>query len=90
MANADEVGKAFIGYYYQLFEQNRPALSSLYQDQSMLTFEGQKFQGTQAIVNKLTSLQFGLCKVTLATQDFQPSISGGILVFVTGTIQVSH
>ena len=54
----------------------------------MLTFEGQKFQGAQAIVAKLNGLQFGLCKITLATQDFQPSISGGILVFTTGNIQV--
>jgi hypothetical protein len=54
----------------------------------MLTFEGQKFQGAQAIVTKLTGLAFGICKITLATQDFQPSISGGILVFTTGIIQV--
>ncbi|GAX75491.1 hypothetical protein CEUSTIGMA_g2934.t1 [Chlamydomonas eustigma] len=83
----EAVGKAFISYYYQLFEQNRPALATLYQEQSMLTFEGNKFQGAQAIVGKLTTLQFGLCKITLATQDFQPSISGGILVFTTGNIQ---
>lgn len=100
--------QAFIAYYYQLFEQNRPGLGNLYQDASeriggsianeriitlgaaagMLTFEGQKFQGAQAIVAKLNGLQFGLCKITLATQDFQPSISGGILVFTTGNIQV--
>jgi hypothetical protein len=61
----------FFRYYYQLFEQNRSALGNLYQDQSMLTFEGQKFMGAAAIVQKLQGLQFGQCKVVLATQDFQ-------------------
>ena len=88
MSDPDTVGKAFIGYYYQLFETNRPALGNLYQDASMLTFEGTKFLGAAAIVGKLQGLPFGACKVTLATQDFQPSISGGILVFTTGGIQV--
>jgi hypothetical protein len=32
-------------------------------------------------------LAFGPCKITLSTQDFQPSISQGILVFTTGNIQ---
>mmetsp|Transcript_12246 Transcript_12246/g.29856 ORF Transcript_12246/g.29856 Transcript_12246/m.29856 type:complete len:123 (-) Transcript_12246:1657-2025(-) len=86
MADAEAVGSAFISYYYQLFESNRPALGTLYQDQSMLTFEGQKFQGTQNILGKLQQLPFGACKVNLSSKDFQPSISGGIMVFVTGNI----
>jgi hypothetical protein len=54
----------------------------------MFTFEGAKCQGAQAIVAKLTSLPFNQCKVTPASMDFQPSISGGIIVFVTGHVQV--
>jgi hypothetical protein len=83
-----EPPQAFISYYYQLFESNRPALGTLYQEQSMLTFEGQKFQGTQNIINKLQQLPFGACKVNLSSKDFQPSVSGGIMVFVTGNIAV--
>ncbi len=75
-------------YYYQLFETNRQSLAPLYQDASMLTFEGQKFQGAAAIVGKLSQLPFGLCKVHIASKDFQPSVSGGIMVFVTGNIAV--
>ncbi|KAF8071157.1 NTF2A [Scenedesmus sp. PABB004] len=86
MADPEAVGKAFLQYYYQLFESNRPGLSNLYQDGSMLTFEGQKFQGTQAIVGKLTQLPFNQCKVSCVSMDFQPSVSGGIMVFVTGSI----
>eukprot|EP00798_Chlamydomonas_sp_ICE-L_P015889 gene15889-22017_t len=86
----DTVGKAFINYYYQLFESNRSALGTLYQDASMLTFEGSQIKGAQSILAKLSSLPFGACKVTATTQDFQPSISQGILVFVTGSIQTEE
>lgn len=55
----------------------------------MLTFEGQKFQGAQAIVGKLAQLPFNQCKVNPVSMDFQPSVSGGIMVFVTGSIVVS-
>ena len=54
----------------------------------MFTFEGTKCQGPQAIMAKLTSLPFNQCKITPASMDFQPSISGGIIVFVTGHVQV--
>jgi hypothetical protein len=82
--------QAFLNYYYQLFESNRGALGTLYQDQSMLTFEGQKLQGGQAIGQKLGSLPFGACKVAITSKDFQPSVSGGIIVFVTGNLLVSN
>lgn len=80
--------QAFIEYYYNTFSTNRAALGTLYQDASMLTFEGQKFQGPTAIVGKLTTLPFTQCKVAPTSLDFQPSVSGGIIVFVTGSIQV--
>ena len=54
----------------------------------MLTFEGQKFQGSQAIAQKLAALPFAQCKVQPSSMDFQPSVSGGVLVFVTGNIIV--
>lgn len=82
----EAVGKAFLQYYYSLFESNRAGLANLYQDQSMLTFEGSKHQGPQAILQKLNTLPFKQCKVTPASMDFQPSVSGGIIVFVTGHI----
>ena len=80
--------QAFLEYYYGLFGSNRAGLASLYQDQSMFTFEGSKCQGPAAIMAKLTSLPFNQCKITPASMDFQPSISGGIIVFVTGHVQV--
>lgn len=53
-----------------------------------MTFEGQKFQGQQAIIGKFTTLPFQKVAVSKDTIDVQPSISGGILVFVTGKLMV--
>ena len=41
--------QAFTDHYYNTFDTNRPALAGLYQDQSMLTFEGQTFTGAQQV-----------------------------------------
>ena len=145
--------QAFTDHYYATFDTARNNLAGLYQDQSMLTFEGQKFQGTQAvrlaasqlvrrpvggccrareggvgpwlpaaeqlrsnfgrrrrwlsppcagrpsahlpprrtcpqILQKLTSLPFQQCKHHISSLDAQPSLSGGVLVFVTGQLLV--
>lgn len=41
--------QAFTDHYYATFDSNRANLVGLYQDQSLLTFEGQKFQGAQQV-----------------------------------------
>lgn len=85
----DAVAKAFVDHYYSTFDANRANLATLYQDTSMLTFEGQKIQGSANIVAKLTSLPFQQCKHTITTVDCQPSgPTGGMLVFVSGNLQV--
>ena len=38
--SADEVAKAFIPHYYNLFDTNREGLVSLFRETSSLTFEG--------------------------------------------------
>ncbi|KAI3428575.1 hypothetical protein D9Q98_007397 [Chlorella vulgaris] len=86
MADPEAVAKAFTDHYYNTFDTARANLASLYQEQSMLTFEGQKFQGMQAILSKLTSLSFQQCKHHVVSLDAQPSVSGGILIFVTGQL----
>jgi hypothetical protein len=47
------VANDFVRFYYQTFTANRAGLGALYQPQSMLSFEGQPFQGPQAISEKL-------------------------------------
>lgn len=86
----DAVAKAFVEHYYSMFDANRSGLANLYQDSSMLTFEGQKIQGSQNIVAKLTSLPFSQCKHNITTVDCQPSgPAAGMLVFVSGTLQLA-
>jgi hypothetical protein len=41
------------------------------------------------ILSKLTSLSFQQCKHHVVSLDAQPSVSGGILIFVTGQLLVS-
>jgi hypothetical protein len=84
-ADPDAVAKAFTDHYYNVFATNRPALASLYQDQSMMTFEGEKFAGG-AITQKLTSLPFQQCQHRVVSLDAQPSVSQGINIFVTGQL----
>ncbi|KAL3653838.1 Nuclear transport factor 2A [Castilleja foliolosa] len=85
----DAVAKAFVEHYYTTFDASRAGLANLYQDESMLTFEGQKVLGSQNIVAKLTSLPFGQCKHHISTVDCQLSgPGGGVIVFVSGNIQI--
>ncbi|CAF2045178.1 hypothetical protein BRARA_I02990 [Brassica rapa] len=86
----DAVAKAFVEHYYSTFDNNRVGLGGLYQEASMLTFEGQKIQGVQSIVAKLTSLPFQQCKHNISTVDCQPSgPASGMLVFVSGNLQLA-
>lgn len=45
----EQIGKAFVEHYYQMFQTNRAALVSLYQADSLMSFEGGQAQGAAAI-----------------------------------------
>jgi Nuclear transport factor 2 (NTF2) domain len=61
MATPDDIASHFVGTYYQLFDGNqRDQLGGLYQEESMLSFEGEKFQGPVDIQKKLTVSLFPL------------------------------
>ena len=53
----------------------------------MLSFEGAKTQGAQAITQKLQSLPFQACKHHVSSLDTQISPSGGMNIVVTGKLQ---
>jgi hypothetical protein len=58
------------------------------QPNSMMTFEGQQFQGPTAIVEKLSAI--GSVKHTVKSRDLQPTFSeNALVIFVTGTVQIS-
>ena len=53
----------------------------------MLTFEGDQFQGSEAIINKLR--QIGKVVHQVKSMDVQPSASGNaIVIFVTGSVRI--
>lgn len=88
--DADALAKAFVEHYYTTFDDNRGGLANLYQEGSMLTFEGQKILGSPNIVAKLTSLPFQQCHHSITTVDSQPSgVNAGMIVFVSGNLQLS-
>ena len=90
MANAqfNEIGTAFIAHFYQTFDTNRAALQTLYNERSLLTYEGKQFMGMQSIMTHLTSgLGFQTVQQTTTT-DCQPTEANGIVVFVTGKLAV--
>ncbi|XP_009769270.1 nuclear transport factor 2B [Nicotiana sylvestris] len=86
---SEMVGRAFVDHYYNLFDNDRSSIGTLYQPSSMLSFEGQKLQGSEDISAKLNALPFGQCRHAISTIDSQPSsFSGGVIVFVSGSIQL--
>ena len=56
MADFQTVGQQFIQHYYQTMMTNRQGLSALYSDQSLMTYEGEQFMGTEQIMGKLGQL----------------------------------
>merc|ERR1712216_693728 len=82
-ANFDAVGQAFITYYYQVFDNDRSQLGSLYKDEvSMLNFEHNpgrpgQFKGTAQILEKLQNLPFQKVQHQVVTIDCQPTPGRG-------------
>ena len=83
-----QIGEQFCQHYYQTFDSNRAGLHPLYSQQSMLTFEGDQFQGADAIVQKIMSLPFTKVQHQIVKCDCQPSVNDGIVIFITGNLLV--
>ncbi|BGP29959.1 Nuclear transport factor 2 [Rhodotorula toruloides] len=88
MADINAIAKQFTDYYYQVFSADRKNLAPLYRDNSMLTFEAQQFQGTNAIIEKLASLPFTSIQHRVTTMDAQPAATdkASMIVLVTGQL----
>ncbi|KAF8533267.1 hypothetical protein BDD12DRAFT_899765 [Trichophaea hybrida] len=63
----------------------RPGLSIFYRENSLLTFEEQKFTGVQAITEKYVGLP--QMRYQCASRDVQPSApDGSVLIYIIGQI----
>ena len=74
----------FVKHFYQVFDTNRGELKTLYTNDSMLTFEGEQYQGVENILQKFAS--FGNVTHAIKSFDAQPSVDNGILAFVSGDL----
>lgn len=83
---AEGIGKQFADLYYNTFKTDKGAMGRLYQEQSILTWEGKRFIGQAAIAQHLQGLPFGKIDFRLTTMDVQPTVTNGIMVFVTGQL----
>eukprot|EP00602_Paraphysomonas_sp_CaronLab_P000424 CAMPEP_0185017326 /NCGR_PEP_ID=MMETSP1103-20130426/289_1 /TAXON_ID=36769 /ORGANISM="Paraphysomonas bandaiensis, Strain Caron Lab Isolate" /LENGTH=122 /DNA_ID=CAMNT_0027546675 /DNA_START=66 /DNA_END=434 /DNA_ORIENTATION=+ len=88
--SADEVASAFIQHYYSTLDSNPGALSGLYQPQSTLSFEGNKFVGPQSICEKLVSLGKLEHNSSAFSVDVQLGAdSNALLIFVVGRLTIN-
>mmetsp|Transcript_91593 Transcript_91593/g.264161 ORF Transcript_91593/g.264161 Transcript_91593/m.264161 type:complete len:124 (+) Transcript_91593:104-475(+) len=84
-----QIGEQFVQHYYQTFDTSRANLASLYGETSMLTFEGEQFQGAQNITQKLAALPFQKVRHQIVKCDCHPNPSeNGVIIFVTGNLLV--
>mmetsp|Transcript_8756 Transcript_8756/g.14563 ORF Transcript_8756/g.14563 Transcript_8756/m.14563 type:complete len:124 (-) Transcript_8756:123-494(-) len=89
--SADDIANAFVNHYYTTLDTNPTALGSLYSPQSVLTFEGNKFEGPDAIMNKYVSLGKVSHNIPMLTKDVQLSTSNSaMLIFVTGQLKIGE
>ncbi|KAI5451929.1 Nuclear transport factor 2 [Naganishia albida] len=93
MADIQAIAQQFTNFYYQTFDaagKDRSALSSLYRDNSMMTWEGTQLMGTQAIIEKINSLPFESVQHRVSMIDAQPSSAtvASLIVLVTGHLVV--
>ncbi|KAK3418262.1 nuclear transport factor 2B [Eucalyptus grandis] len=75
--------KQFVEDYYKTFDTNRADLVNLYREESFVLFAGQKIQGKEGIVAKLTSIQ--QCRYQITNLNCIPGVVPvGVLVVVAG------
>ncbi|MBN3321123.1 NTF2 factor, partial [Atractosteus spatula] len=84
----EQIGAGFVQHYYQQFDTNRVLLADLYTDASCLTWEGQGFQGKNAIMEKLTNLPFQKIQHSITAQDHQPTPDSCVISMVVGQLKV--
>ena len=80
------VAQQFCEHYYKTIGESRDELSSMYTDDSCLTYEGESFKGVANIMEKLGGLPKLQMKVE--TFDAQPSTGKGVVAMVAGQLVI--
>eukprot|EP00013_Stygamoeba_regulata_P030338 CAMPEP_0177650760 /NCGR_PEP_ID=MMETSP0447-20121125/12130_1 /TAXON_ID=0 /ORGANISM="Stygamoeba regulata, Strain BSH-02190019" /LENGTH=126 /DNA_ID=CAMNT_0019153683 /DNA_START=64 /DNA_END=444 /DNA_ORIENTATION=+ len=94
MEQMEAISKAFVEHYYNTFDTARQNLTSLYTDQSMLSYETHKIQGQANIMKHLMESAPKVVKHLVTSVDCQPCPGAGgtqgILIMVNGNLQVDQ
>ncbi|XP_061112331.1 nuclear transport factor 2, like [Conger conger] len=86
----EQLGANFVQHYYQLFDSNRVNLADIYTDESCLTWEGEGFQGKNAIMEKINSLPFKVIQHIITAQDHQLTPDSCVLSMVMGQLKADE
>ena len=82
-----QITQQFTNHYCQVFGSGqRQNMRGLYQAESSLSFEGEMFQGPDAIIGKLTTLAFNQVQVEPITRDWLPGPGGCLVIMVNGSM----
>lgn len=90
--NYEIIANSFVSQYYKIFDDPdlRNNIVDMYdREQSSLTFEGQKFQGSAKILEKFKSIFSQKMIRSLIVVDSQPMFDGGILINILGRLQLN-
>lgn len=83
----EHIGCSFVQHYYHLFDSDRTQLKAIYTDASCLTWEGQQYQGKDAIIEKISMLPFQKIQHSITSQDHQPTPDNCIVSMVVGQLK---
>ena len=84
MSEFQTIGQQFCEHYYKTISENRADLAQLYTADSMMTYEGEPFKGTESIMEKIGQLPQISHKIV--TFDAQPSVGDGIVCMIGGDL----
>merc|ERR1712019_300699 len=81
----------FCSEYYNTLQNNRANLINMYKECSIMTYEGDKFQGLQNIHKKISEFAFQNIQFKQESLEWQNSpIDGGVLIFITGKLVMDN
>ncbi|XP_030831871.1 nuclear transport factor 2-like [Strongylocentrotus purpuratus] len=80
-------GSQFVTQYYTVFDNDRTQLGRFYTNVSKLSFEGDEFQGPDAIRAKLVGLPFKKVTHVISTVDCQITVDNKLLIAVLGQLK---
>lgn len=88
--SAEDLATQFVSHYYTTVDSgNWQGLASLYQPQSILTFEGTKIEGgAQNIIQKWSSIGRLVHNIGAFRKDIQQTPGGSMILLVTGQLVV--